>query len=575
MNPDWLLSHFNEISEAPDAVPRLRRFILDLAVRGKLVEQDPKDEPASELLKGIEIERDRLTKEGTIKKREPVAKIRAEEVPFDVPKSWQLVRLGDALELINGRAFKPSEWSESGMPIIRIQNLNDPDAPFNYCGSPVPERFQVKTGDFLISWSGTPGTSFGAHIWDRGPAILNQHIFKAQLISNSFLPPFLKLAINSRLLELIEQAHGGAGLQHITKPKLERLPLTLPPLAEQERIVAKVDELMALCDKLEAAQAKRERRRNRLVAATLHGLNNGDANPETGTSSTFQESARFYFNHIPPLTTRPDHIHQLRQTILNLAVRGKLVPQDPKHESVDDLLEKIAKEQRVLIEDGRLKKRVGPHNSEPYDSPHSAPNKWRWVRLAELITFGPQNGVSPKQTNDEKSPKALTLTATTSGFFDSTHYKHIELRGADCENYWLSPGDVLFQRGNTREYVGMAAVFDGPERSFVFPDLMIRVRFSESLALRFIHTALISPPLRQYFSTSAAGASSSMPKISQGVLLNAPIPLPPLGEQHQIVAKVDELMTLCDELESRLTTTATTRRQFLEATLHEGVSRGA
>jgi type I restriction enzyme, S subunit len=164
MNPGWLLKHFDQISEAPDAVPRLRRFILDLAVRGKLVEQDPEDEPASELLKGIEIERDRLTKEGTIKNREPVTKIRAEEVPFDVPKSWELVRLGDALELINGRAFKPSEWSESGMPIIRIQNLNDANAPFNFYGSPIPERFQVKTGDFLISWSGTPGTSFGAHI---------------------------------------------------------------------------------------------------------------------------------------------------------------------------------------------------------------------------------------------------------------------------------------------------------------------------------------------------------------------------------------------------------------------------
>jgi type I restriction enzyme S subunit len=196
------------------------------------------------------------------------------------------------------------------------------------------------------------------------------------------------------------------------------------------------------------------------------------------------------------------------------------------------------------------------------------------VRLAELITFGPQNGVSPKPTNDEKAPKALTLTATTSGFFDSTHYKHIDLREADCEVYWLSPGDVLFQRGNTREYVGIAAVFDGPERSFVFPDLMIRVRFSESLALRFIHTALISPPLRQYFSTSATGASSSMPKISQGILLNTPIPLPPLGEQHQIVAKVDELIALCDELEAQVTSSATTRRQLLEATLHEAVSRG-
>jgi type I restriction enzyme S subunit len=336
--------------------------------------------------------------------------------------------------------------------------------------------------------------------------------------------------------------------------------------------VAKVDELMALCDELEAAQAKREMRRDRLVAATLHGLNNGDACSDPGTSPTFEESARFCLNHLPRLTTRPEHIRQLRQTILNFAVRGKLVPQDPTHGSVPNLLEQIAREQCALIQDRRLKKRESALGLEAHNNRHSIPNEWRWVRLVDLITFGPQNGVSPKPTNDENAPKALTLTATTSGFFDSTHYKHIELREADCESYWLFPGDFLFQRGNTREYVGMAAVFDGPERSFVFPDLMIRVRFSTYLDLRYIHTALISPPLRRYFSMEATGASSSMPKISQGVLLNVPLPLPPLAEQHRIVAKVDELMALCDELEANLNTTATTRRQLLEATFYDALS---
>jgi type I restriction enzyme S subunit len=197
------------------------------------------------------------------------------------------------------------------------------------------------------------------------------------------------------------------------------------------------------------------------------------------------------------------------------------------------------------------------------------------VPLAKLITFGPQNGVSPKPTNDRKAPKALTLTATTSGCFNPAHYKHIQLSEAACESYWLSPGDVLFQRGNTREYVGIAAVFEGPLRSFVFPDLMIRVRFSESLSLRYIHTALISPPARSYLSAQATGASSSMPKISQGVLLNTPIPLPPLAEQRRVVAKVDELMALCDQLEGRLTTTTTTRRQLLEASIQKALLGGS
>jgi type I restriction enzyme S subunit len=166
----------------------------------------------------------------------------------------------------------------------------------------------------------------------------------------------------------------------------------------------------------------------------------------------------------------------------------------------------------------------------------------------------------------------LTLTATTSGVFDASHYKHVDLREVDCQNYWLSAGDVLFQRGNTREYVGIAAVFEGPEKSFVFPDLMIRVRFAEALSLRFIHTTLISPLLRSYFSVEATGASSSMPKISQGVLLNAPIPLPPLAEQHRIVARVDELMALCDQLEVQLTATEADSRHLLEAVLYEALT---
>jgi len=564
MNAQRLLQHFDRIAEAPDAIPRLRRFVLDLAVRGKLVEQDPNDEPASELLKRIQAERARLVELGRIRKDNVLPPIDDGEIPFDVPTHWGLVRLGNALELVNGRAFKPNEWSKTGLPIIRIQNLNSTEAPFNYCNVPVAEKFHVDTGDFLISWSGTPGTSFGAHIWDRGHAILNQHIFRAELIGDAFLPQFLKFAINSRLLELIDQAHGGVGLQHITKPKLEHLPLTLPPLAEQHRIVAKVDELMALCDRLEAAQAERESRRNRLVTATharLSDLSASDCQPST-----------FFINHIPHLTIHPEHIQQLRHTVLNLAVHGRLVPQDKQGEPVTSLLARIAMEQRELIACGRLNGSRTANEVVVDSSMHAIPQEWCWTRLAKLISFGPQNGVSPKPTSNNKAPRAITLTATTSGKFNPAYFKHVELRDGDCENYWLSYGDVLFQRGNTREYVGMAAVFDGPEKSFVFPDLMIRVRISRSMNLRFIHLALISPLLRGYFSSEATGASSSMPKISQGILLNAPIPVPPLDEQDRIVAKVDELMALCDRLEAQLTTAQTESRRLLEALLHQALA---
>ena len=256
----FALDNFTPLTTHPDQVKALRQTILNLAVRGKLVPQDPAEGTGSSLLtaiKGAHATRILETSEFS-------------HIPFQVPKNWTFIRLGQALELVNGRAFKPSDWTQTGLPIVRIQNLNNPSAAFNRHDGDVKEKFLIDTGDLLISWSGTPGTSFGAHIWMNGPAILNQHIFKAILIRNVFEPHFLKLAINARLFELIEQAHGGVGLQHITKPKLEAVPLTLPPLAEQRRIVAKVDELMGLCDRLEGSIAAGEDTGGRLVNAVLY-----------------------------------------------------------------------------------------------------------------------------------------------------------------------------------------------------------------------------------------------------------------------------------------------------------------
>jgi type I restriction enzyme S subunit len=272
MKPEMLFSHFDRISDAPEAVPSLRQFIIDLAVRGKLMEQVQTDEPASKLLMRIQTGQAQLVGQTTARE-EFFGAVRPDEAPFAIPNSWQWVRLGDRLQMINGRAFKPTEWLPKGLPIVRIQNLNSESAPFNHCNElNVEPRHIVNSGSFLISWSGTPGTSFGAFIWQRGKAALNQHIFSCVQRNEAYFDRFLQIAINGRLDEMIAKAHGGVGLQHITKGKLENLPLPLPPFAEQHRIVAKVDELMALCDRLEAAQAERESRRDRLVSASLHQL---------------------------------------------------------------------------------------------------------------------------------------------------------------------------------------------------------------------------------------------------------------------------------------------------------------
>jgi len=152
-----------------------------------------------------------------------------------------LVPFGTTCSLQNGRAFKPEEWTESGIPIIRIQNLNDESKPFNYCNFEVENRFHVETGDLLFSWSGTPGTSFGAFFWNRGKGFLNQHIFRVDVDNDKVSKNYLRYAINSKLNLIIDQAHGGVGLKHITKGKLEAVEIPLPPLTEQKRIAAILD----------------------------------------------------------------------------------------------------------------------------------------------------------------------------------------------------------------------------------------------------------------------------------------------------------------------------------------------
>ncbi|MDW3225823.1 MAG: restriction endonuclease subunit S [Paracoccaceae bacterium] len=544
-----LLEFYERISDAEDAIPRLRRLVLDLAVRGKLVEQDAHDKPEDFTPS------DKSGK--TLGSRASSKKVPPSVEPYSLPKMWKWVEIGDQLDLLNGMAFKPSDWASDGLRIVRIQNLNRQDAPFNYCEPNFArERSLIDDGSFLISWSGTPGTSFGAFIWDRGPAVLNQHIFRCDFKTEAFTPKYLRLAINGRLDEMIEKAHGGVGLQHITKGKLEAMLIGLPPLAEQHRIVAKVDELMALCDQLEQARAEREAVRDRLTTASLARL----TAPDT-TADDFPTHAAFALEALPTFTTRPDQIKTLRQTILNLAVRGKLVKQDPANGSGAELMANIASSI-----DPRKFTRVD-HNLIDF----AVPEGWDLQCLDAITQYGPKNGLSPTKTENPTAPKAITLTATTSGQFDGRHFKHVDVSLEAAEPFWLQSNDLLFQRGNTPEYVGMAAIYDGPEREFLYPDLIMRVRISSEMDLRFVHLWCISPVARNYLMANATGAQKTMPKINQGVLKALPIMVPPLAEQHRIVAKVDALMTLCDQLEASLTTTATTRSKLLNALLHEAL----
>lgn len=192
-----------------------------------------------------------------------------------IPPGWSTAPIGSLCSLNNGRAFKPSEWTSSGLPIVRIQNLNNSTAAFNYFDGDFSERYYLRGEELLFAWSGTPGTSFGAHVWRGGEAVLNQHIFRVDFNEALVDKKFFRYAINQKLNELIDIAHGGVGLRHVTKGKFESTEIAIAPLNEQKRIADKLDSVLARVDacreRLDRIPAILKRFRQSVLAAATSG----------------------------------------------------------------------------------------------------------------------------------------------------------------------------------------------------------------------------------------------------------------------------------------------------------------
>ena len=185
-----------------------------------------------------------------------------------VPFGWQHMTFKDACTLVNGKAFKPSDWSKAGVPIVRIQNLNDNLAEYNYFQGFIEDKYRIDTGSLLFAWSGTPGTSFGAFIWNNGPAVLNQHIFHVHPYSGVY-KMFLKCTFDGRIDEIIKRAHGGVGLRHITKQELEQIDFLLPPIPIQQQYAHFVQQSDKSKFEIEQALAELTATYKRIIAENL------------------------------------------------------------------------------------------------------------------------------------------------------------------------------------------------------------------------------------------------------------------------------------------------------------------
>lgn len=507
-----LAKNFDLILDAPNSVPKLREYILQLAVQGKLVPQDPNDEPASELLKKIKAEKDKLIAEGKIKKEKPLEPIKAEDIPFEIPKNWEWSYLTNLGCIFNGNSINEDlkktkyEKISDGLPYLSTKDIGYGELNINYeNGVKIPfdePSFKIsKKNNILIC---SEGGSAGKKI-----ALTNQDIcFGNKLITldpfKNVIPMFIfYLYQTPSFFEMFKSKMTGI-IGGISINEFKSLIIPLPPLEEQKRIVERVEQLMKYCDQLEEKQKEVQEKRINFNLSATHHLTNSD------NKDDFNKYLQLINDNFDFLYDEPKNVKQLRETILQLAVQGKLIN----------------------------------INNEIY---------LQESKLENLILFKPKNGYSPKSVDYITKVKNLTLTSTTSGSFNDNFFKYIDEDIPLKSHLWLKKGDILVQRGNSIDYVGIAAIYNGEDYKFIYPDLMIKFRANEEVILtEFLHLNLISINTRKYFRENSSGTSGSMPKINQKVLVNTNIIFPQIKYQKLILEVYKKLMKYCDELEANI-----------------------
>ncbi len=272
-------------------------------------------------------------------------------------------------------------------------------------------------------------------------------------------------------------------------------------------------------------------------------------------------------------------LKKLRQQILQEAIEGKLTAdwrsQNPDIEPASKLLKRIATEKAQLVKDKKIKpqKPLPPIKDE--EKPFELPKGWEWCRLDQLIYESPRNGYSPKTVDFPTNIKTLKLGATTSGKFDATEIKYIDEEIAKDSFLWIKNRDILIQRANSIDFVGVSAIYYGKENCFIYPDLMMKLKPVSSISEIYLHHTLMSFSCREYFRKNATGSQKSMPKINQNVVSSTLIPLCSKDEQQAIVAKVEKLLAICDQLETQITQNQTHAEQLMQAVLKEAFNHNS
>ncbi|EJI85483.1 hypothetical protein AEST_18220 [Alishewanella aestuarii B11] len=547
-------------------IKKLRELILELAVRGKLVPQDPNDEPASELLKRISAEKEALVKAGKLKKQKPLPPITDEEKPFEPPSGWQFVKLHQISVINGGFAFKSTNYSSEGARVIRISDFDDQglksESIVKHEYSSVLEPFKLQENTILMAMTGgTVGKAFLVKKVDE-LMVVNQRVASIK-IDGGLLPEFVSAVIKTPLVQNIINEAKNSTNDNISMGDIQGFIIPIPPKCEQIRIVSRLHELMALCDQLEQQSYQQLDAHNQIVDALLATLTQSQNADEL--ASNWQRLAA----HFDTLFTTEYSIDALKQTILQLAVMGKLVKQNPNDEPASELLKRIAAEKDALVKAGKIKKQKPLPPISDDEKPFELPEGWEWCRLGWIAEINPRNYA-------EDSVKASFVPMASIGKSHTGEHLTETRDWGDIKKGFthFANGDLGIAKITPCFENSKAAVFDGLTNGIGAgtTELHIARFISPENTLAKYLLLNIKSPLYLKIGESKMTGTAGQKRLPKDFFEGNPFALPPISEQGRIVYRVNELFELCDALSEKLNSSKQIQVVLAEALVEQVVA---
>ncbi|MDK2374168.1 restriction endonuclease subunit S [Serratia fonticola] len=553
-------------------IKKLRELILELAVRGKLVPQDPNDEPASELLKRIAAEKAELVKQGKIKKQKPLPEISEDEKPFELPVGWEWVRLGDMMGSIDA-GWSPACSSEpstndniwgvlktTAIQKLEFRHFENKALPDNKLPKP---QYEVVCGDILITRAG-PKNRVGVSCLveeTRPKLMISDKIIRFHLISDCVLNKYVVLSLNcGPTFSYLEKAKSGMAesQMNISQENLKYAPVAIPPQRIQFEIVHKVEKLMWLCDQLEQKSLTSLEAHQQLVETLLTTL------IDSQNAEELAENWARISQHFDTLFTTEASIDALKQTILQLAVMGKLVPQDPNDEPASELLKRIKQKKTQLVKEGKIKKQKTLPPISDDEKIFSIPKGWEWVRLDD-ICFGITSGSTPAKEifNEVEGVPYLKVYNIKNQKIDFDHKpQFINERYNDekMKRSTLYPGDVVMNIVGPP--LGKVAIIPDTYDKWNCNQAIVFFRSIEKSIGDYIYVYLLAGMFLDSIELiGTAGQDNISVTKSRSIVL----PFPPKNEQQKIKKMVEKMLHNCDTLKSRLQSAQQTQLHLADA----------